>query len=103
MATVNNMVMSHTDSLVNANQSDSGNILSQHLTTWHSDFVKCTNNLKDINEKASRLLSTNRGTGNDATALAQRSGGIGGGATDLARSQTFEPAKGIPLINGTAS
>jgi hypothetical protein len=78
MATVNNLVMSHTDSLVEANQSDSGSILSQHLGTWTADFNKCTNNLRDINGKATMLLSANRGTGNNATDLARNSGGAGG-------------------------
>ncbi|GLY74847.1 hypothetical protein [Actinoallomurus iriomotensis] len=67
MNTVNNTVQAHTDSLVDANRSDSGQILSGHLTTWTSDFHTCVNNLTDLNHKAQALLQINRGTNNDAT------------------------------------
>lgn len=71
MNTVNNTVQSHTDSLVDANRSDSGTILSQHLATWNADFNTCVNNLTDLNTKAQALLQVNRSTGNTTTTQAK--------------------------------
>src|SRR3569833_87471 len=67
MNTVNNTVQSHTDSLVDANRSDSGQILSGHLATWTADFHTCVNNLTDLNHKATALLQINRSTDSGAT------------------------------------
>jgi hypothetical protein len=71
MNTVNNTVQAHTDSLVDANRSDSGQILSTHLTTWTTDFNTCVNNLSDLNQKATALLQVNRSTGIDTTSQAR--------------------------------
>jgi hypothetical protein len=71
MNTVNNTVQSHTDSLVDANRSDSGHILSGHLTAWNSDFHACVNNLTNLNHKAQSLLQINRGTDANATGSAR--------------------------------
>jgi hypothetical protein len=59
MNTVNNIVQAHTEDLGTANQSDSGNILQQHLNTWTSDFHNVVNNLSDLNTKAQGLLKVN--------------------------------------------
>ncbi|MDN3359673.1 hypothetical protein [Actinomadura sp. DC4] len=71
MNTVNNMVQGHTDSLVDANRSDSGQILSQHLTTWNSDFHTCVSNLTELNNKAQALLQINISTSNNTTDMAK--------------------------------
>jgi hypothetical protein len=71
MNTVNNMVQSHTDSLVDANRSDSGQILSQHLTTWNTDFHTCVNNLTELNNKAQALLQINLSTDSSTTSMAK--------------------------------
>ncbi|GAB2847435.1 hypothetical protein GCM10027176_58810 [Actinoallomurus bryophytorum] len=71
MNTVNSTVQAHTDSLVDANRSDSGQILSTHLTTWTTDFNTCVNNLNDLNSKATALLQVNRSTGLDTTSQAR--------------------------------
>jgi hypothetical protein len=71
MNTVNQTVQSHTDALVDANRSDSGQILSGHLATWNTDFHACVNNLTDINQKATALLQVNRSTGVDTTTQAR--------------------------------
>jgi uncharacterized alpha-E superfamily protein len=71
MNTVNNMVQSHTDALVDANRSDSGQILSQHLATWNADFHTCVNNLTDLNNKAQALLNINISTDNNTVNLAK--------------------------------
>jgi hypothetical protein len=71
MNTVNNMVQSHTDSLVDANRSDSGQILSQHLTTWNTDFHTCVNNLTELNNKAQALLQINLSTDSNTTSMAK--------------------------------
>lgn len=62
MNTVNNTVQSHTDSLFDANRSDSGQILSGHLGTWAADFHTCVNTLTDLNGKAHALRQINRDT-----------------------------------------
>lgn len=67
MTVVNNSVQAHTESLVDANRSDSGQILSGHLTTWTSDFHTCMNNLTALNHKAQALLKVNRATNAGAT------------------------------------
>jgi hypothetical protein len=67
MNTVNSMVQSHTDALFDANSSDSGQILSQHLNTWNGDFHTCVNNLTDLNTKVQNLLKTNQSTDDNAT------------------------------------
>jgi hypothetical protein len=67
MNTVNNTVQSHTDALVDANRSDSGQILSSHLATWTSDFNACVNNLSDLNGKAQALLRVNQNTSTEST------------------------------------
>jgi hypothetical protein len=71
MNTVNNTVQAHTDSLVDANRSDSGTILSGHLTTWTTDFHTCVNNLTDLNGKAQALLRVNQNTQTDTTTQAR--------------------------------
>lgn len=71
MNTVNNMVQSHTESLVDANRSDSGQILSGHLATWTSDFHTCVNNLTSLNGKAQALLQINRSTDTNAAGSAR--------------------------------
>jgi hypothetical protein len=71
MNTVNNMVQSHTDALVDANRSDSGQILSSHLATWNSDFNTCVNNLHDLNDKAQALLNINISTDSNASGQAK--------------------------------
>jgi L-ribulose-5-phosphate 3-epimerase UlaE len=71
MNTVNNMVQSHTDALVDANRSDSGQILSQHLATWNSDFHTCVNNLTELNNKAQALLNINNSTNLNTTGMAK--------------------------------
>jgi hypothetical protein len=71
MNTVNSTVQAHTDSLVDANRSDSGQILSTHLTTWTADFQACVNNLTDLNQKATALLQVNRSTGVNTTSQAR--------------------------------
>jgi hypothetical protein len=71
MNNVNNMVQSHTDSLVDANRSDSGQILSQHLATWNADFHTCVNNLTDLNHKAQALLNVNISTDSNTTDMAK--------------------------------
>jgi hypothetical protein len=67
MNTVNSTVLAHTDSLVDANRSDSGTILSGHLTTWTTDFNKCVNNLSDLNQKATALRQVNISTDTNST------------------------------------
>ena len=71
MNTVNNMVQSHTDALVDANRSDSGQILSNHLATWNSDFHTCVNNLTELNNKAQALLNVNNSTNLNTSGLAK--------------------------------
>lgn len=71
MNTVNNTVQAHTDALVDANRSDSGQILNQHLTTWTTDFNTCVNNLTDLNGKATALLQVNRSTDTTSTGQAK--------------------------------
>ncbi|MDN3359230.1 hypothetical protein [Actinomadura sp. DC4] len=71
MNTVNQTVQSHTDALVDANRSDSGQILSGHLATWNTDFHACVNNLNDLNQKATALLQVNRNTSTETTAGAK--------------------------------
>lgn len=71
MNTVNNMVQSHTDSLVDANRSDSGQILSQHLTTWNADFHTCVNSLTELNNKAQALLNINISTDGNTSGMAK--------------------------------
>jgi hypothetical protein len=71
MNTVNNMVQSHTDALVDANRSDSGQILSQHLNTWNTDFHTCVNNLTELNNKAQALLNVNNSTNLNTSGLAK--------------------------------
>ncbi len=71
MNTVNNLVQSHTDALVDANRSDSGQILSSHLSTWTSDFNTCVNNLNDLNQKATALRQVNVSTGTTTTSQAK--------------------------------
>jgi hypothetical protein len=71
MNTVNNMVQSHTDALVDANRSDSGQILSQHLVTWNQDFHTCVSNLTDLNGKAQALLTINQSTDIDTSGMAK--------------------------------
>jgi hypothetical protein len=71
MNTVNSTVQAHTDSLVDANRSDSGQILSSHLATWTADFHTCVNNLTDLNQKAQALLQVNRSTDTTATGSAK--------------------------------
>jgi DNA integrity scanning protein DisA with diadenylate cyclase activity len=57
--TVNGIVQMHTEDLGTANQSDSGDILQDHLNTWTTDFHTCVNNLSDLNGKAQGLLQVN--------------------------------------------
>jgi hypothetical protein len=71
MTIVNSTVQSHTDSLVDANRSDSGQILSGHLSTWTTDFHTCVNNLSDLNGKAKALLRVNQSTSVDTTQQAR--------------------------------
>ena len=71
MNTVNNMVQSHTDALVDANRSDSGQILSNHLATWNTDFHTCVNNLTELNNKAQALLNVNNSTNLNTSGLAK--------------------------------
>jgi hypothetical protein len=67
MGVVNSMVQSHTDALGDANRSDSGRILSQHLATWNQDFHTCVNNLTELNHKAQGLLQINLSTDSNST------------------------------------
>ena len=67
MNTVNSMVQSHTDALFDANSSDSGQILTQHLGTWNADFHTCVNNLTDLNTKVQNLLAINQNADDNAT------------------------------------
>jgi uncharacterized protein YukE len=71
MNTVNNMVQSQTDALVDANRSDSGQILSNHLATWNTDFHTCVNNLTELNNKAQALLNVNNSTNLNTSGLAK--------------------------------
>jgi hypothetical protein len=71
MNTVNSIVQSHTDALVDANRSDSGQILSTHLATWTSDFHTCVNNLNDLNQKAIALRQVNTSTSTTTTTQAK--------------------------------
>jgi hypothetical protein len=71
MNTVNNMVQSHTDALVDANRSDSGQILSNHLATWNTDFHTCVNNLTDLNTKVQALLNVNNTTNLNTSGMAK--------------------------------
>jgi hypothetical protein len=71
MNTVNTTVQAHTDSLVDANRSDSGQILSGHLATWTTDFHTCVNNLTDLNTKAQALLRVNQNTSTTTTSQAR--------------------------------
>ncbi|MGI5229459.1 hypothetical protein [Actinoallomurus sp. CA-142502] len=69
--TVNSMVQSHTDALVDANRSDSGQILSSHLATWNTDFHTCVSNLNDLNQKAQALLNINLSTDSNTSGMAK--------------------------------
>jgi hypothetical protein len=71
MKVVNSMVTAHTEALVSANQSDSGQILQQHLTTWTADFNRVVTNLDDINTKAKALLQVNRSAAANSAAAAK--------------------------------
>jgi hypothetical protein len=71
MNQVNTQVQAHTDALVDANRSDSGQILSSHLSTWNTDFHACVNNLNDLNQKAQALRHINTSTGSGATGAAK--------------------------------
>ncbi|MEV0406060.1 hypothetical protein [Actinoallomurus sp. NPDC050550] len=67
MNQLNNTVMSHTELLGDANRSDSGRVLTQHITTWTSDFHKVVGNLEGLNTRAQGLLQVNRTTDTTAT------------------------------------
>lgn len=71
MNRVNGLVQSHTDALVDANRSDSGQLLSQHLGTWTTDFNICVNNLHDLNQKAIGLRQVNASAADTSTSQAR--------------------------------
>jgi len=71
MNTVNNIVQSHTDLLTDANRSDSGTIISGHLTTWTTDFHNVVNNLNDLNNKAIALRNVNANAAHGTTGAAK--------------------------------
>jgi hypothetical protein len=67
MHVIYNTVQAHTESLVDANRSKSGQILSNHLTTWGTDFQACVTSLSDLNHNAQGLLKIYRATDDGAT------------------------------------
>ena len=71
LESVNSSVMAHTDALTDANRSDSGTILSSHLAAWSSDFTRCKASLRDLNDKAQALRSSNVNTDTAATQTAR--------------------------------
>jgi hypothetical protein len=68
---LNGMVQSNSDALGDANKSDSGRIMTQHLAEWTTDFGVCRSNLKDLNDKAQHLLSINQNTDANSTGQAK--------------------------------
>jgi hypothetical protein len=71
MAQLQSAVAQHGQALPQANRSDSGQILGNHIDTWTGHHATCTQNLAALNEKASALLRTNRNAEEQGTQQAQ--------------------------------
>jgi hypothetical protein len=64
---LNSQVQGHEQSLIAANRSDSGQLMSQRLQIWNDDFNKVIGDLNDLNTRVDALRRTNQRTADHAS------------------------------------
>jgi hypothetical protein len=72
MDQLNTGIGNHSDSMKQANQSDSGNIMHERFSTWSSDFHKIRANLQYLNDKVKAIKDAGGGASDDTTAVAAK-------------------------------
>jgi len=74
MHTLRGNVEAQANAYISANNSESGQIMTQRLTEWTQNFHRTVGHLEQLNEKVTNVRKNNLSANTDASGFAQGSG-----------------------------